>query len=95
MSDGFMEAWVIEEEAPVIKSPAQGAATTVWASIAADDEGMRDNELEDCSVAKPFVSGNWAKLALGCFPHAYDEGTARNLWDVSSNLVGLEDSGLE
>ena len=79
----------------VIKSPEQGAATTVWAAIGKHWEGQGGQFLEDCGVSVPHQPDNprnapLGPLASGYAPHAYDEQAARQLWDVSLKMVGLE-----
>lgn len=73
-----------------MKSPEQGAATTVWAAIGKQWEGCGGKYLEDCSISKPFQEGDASPLAPGYAPHAYDVEAARQLWDVSVKLVGRE-----
>ena len=67
------------------KSAAQGAATTVWAAVAAEWEGKGGRYLENCSVAAP-SSGQMSGYAA----HAFDEEAAQRLWVESCGLVGLE-----
>lgn len=70
-----------------MKSTEQGAATTVWAAVAAEWEGTGGKYLEDVSVSGPM--GEQVVLAPGYAPHAYDEEAAEKLWNVSNELVGL------
>ena len=79
----------------VIKSPEQGAATTVWAAIGKEWEGKGGKYLEDCGVSKPFEadapdSKGLGPLAVGHAPHIYDEPAAKQLWEISMRMVGLE-----
>lgn len=73
-----------------LKSPEQGAATTVWAAIGKQWEGQGGKYLEDCSVSEPFQPREGIPLTPGYAPHAYDEAAAKQLWDVSVQLVGLQ-----
>ena len=68
-----------------MKSPEQGAATTVWAAIAREWGSKGGKYLEDCDVSPPHSGG-----MLGYAPWAYDAKGAAKLWDVSLALVGLE-----
>ena len=72
-----------------MKSPAQGAATTVWAALSTDLEGSGGKFLEDCSIAKP-VQGPGI-LALGYAPHAYNEEGEKKLWADSLKMLNIED----
>ena len=71
----------------LIKTPEQGAATTVWAAVGAEWEGRGGRFLEDCSVSEPFVDAGAKGVAPGYVPYAYDEGAARKLWELSLELV--------
>jgi len=73
----------------VMKTPEQGASTTVWAATAQALEGQGGKYLEDCHISKPFdvTSNHWAP---GYGTWAYDvEGEAK-LWEKSLELVGLK-----
>ncbi|KAL3146560.1 hypothetical protein ABBQ32_000802 [Trebouxia sp. C0010 RCD-2024] len=70
-----------------MKSPEQGAATTVWAAIGKEWEGKGGKYLNDCSIARTPQDG---EVNLGYAPHAYDEEAAKRLWEVSMQLVGLQ-----
>ena len=59
---------------PSFKSIPEGAATTVWAATDPDVPG--GSYVEDCAVSEPE-------------PWATDADTARRLWDLSEELVGL------
>lgn len=74
--------------AKIFKSPAQGAATTVWASTASVLEGRGGWYLEDCQIVGKWEekAGEWGP---GHAEHAYDEDAERKLWDVSMKMVGL------
>ena len=78
-----------------IKSPEQGAATTVWAAISKQWEGHGGRYLENCSESKPYdlsasQNAELGPLAPGYAEYIYDEQTAKQLWDVSLKMVGLE-----
>jgi NAD(P)-dependent dehydrogenase (short-subunit alcohol dehydrogenase family) len=66
------------------KSPAQGAATSIWAAVAPELEGVGGRYLEDCSIAKPWSSDS---PFSGVMPYALDAGNARRLWAVSEELI--------
>ncbi|KAH8597331.1 short-chain dehydrogenase [Bisporella sp. PMI_857] len=65
-----------------LKSPEQGAATTVWAAIARALEGKGGRYLEDCQVASIWerAGGRWAP---GYAAWAYDKEREGRLWKMS------------
>lgn len=69
-----------------IKSPAQGAATTLWAAVGREWEGKGGRYLEDCHEAEPHQGG-----ADGYAKWAYDEEAEKRLWADSCRMVGVED----
>jgi len=73
-----------------MKSPAQGAATTVWAAVGKEWSGKGGNYLEDCGEAGPCEDVSNI-LALGYAPHAYNEEGEKRLWKDSLQMVGLKD----
>jgi NAD(P)-dependent dehydrogenase (short-subunit alcohol dehydrogenase family) len=70
-----------EKVVPLMKSTAQGAATTVWAAIGEELEGKGGMYLEDCGVSPLGKYAAWA----------YDAEKEGRLWKVSLEMVGLED----
>src|SRR5205823_939204 len=66
------------------KSTAQGAATSMWAAVAPELEGVGGHYLEDCAVAKPWTE---AQPMSGYMPYALDADDARKLWSVSEELI--------
>jgi NAD(P)-dependent dehydrogenase (short-subunit alcohol dehydrogenase family) len=90
-----IDAWSAPEIEKKMKSPEQGAATTVWAAISKDLEGKGGKYLEDCSVAAARGPGEAKALDSGYSPYVYDEETARKLWEISLKMVGVnsEDHG--
>lgn len=65
----------------VIKSPPQGAATSVWAAIGKQWEGTGGKYLLDCRVAGD----------EDCVPHTYKPEDEIRLWRDSLKLVGVEE----
>lgn len=83
--------WIDEdgnELNPAFKSPAQGAATQVWAATSPQLDGRGGVFLEDCEVAE--VS---ADDAPGVRPYAIDPASAERLWTVSAQLTGVNAFG--
>jgi len=64
------------------KSVEQGAATSVWAAVSKELEGKGGEYLEDVHIGKPHAGGR-----DGYAPHAYDDETARKLWEYSEQVV--------
>jgi NAD(P)-dependent dehydrogenase (short-subunit alcohol dehydrogenase family) len=74
-----------------MKSPEQGAATSVWAAIGKEWEGRGGKYLTNCAEAKSagpeidFTDFDYAKYA----EYAYDPEKESRLWNNSMKLVGL------
>jgi len=79
--------WVDADGAinPAFKTPEQGAATSVWAAVGPELEGVGGLYLEDCRESSPF---NPATPYAGYMPYALDPERADRLWAVSGELVG-------
>lgn len=75
---------------PQFKSPQQGAATSVWATVSKSLEGMGGVYLEDVQIAKEYDAseGQWAP---GYFPHAYSPAKEGQLWEMSLKMVGVKE----
>ncbi|KAH7024218.1 hypothetical protein EDB80DRAFT_808536 [Ilyonectria destructans] len=70
-----------------LKSPEQGAATTVWAAIGKQWEGKGGKYLIDCAVAVPSKEGE-SQFASGYAKHVYDPESEARLWEDSLKIVG-------
>ena len=68
------------------KSIPAGAATSVWAATAPELDAHGGAYLEDCHVAELSPS---PESREGVKPYAIDPESARVLWDLSAELVGL------
>lgn len=90
--DEMRQQWKQQEVQKVMKSPSQGAATSVWAAVSKELEGKGALYLEDCAVASPVKEGAQSR-APGYAPHAFDEEKAQRLWSESFELVGLAREG--
>jgi len=74
-----------------MKSPAQGAATTVWAAVAKCWEGREGGKyLENCTVV-PVLGDSFQLLDIGAAPWAYNEENEKKLWKMSNKFVGLSE----
>lgn len=70
-----------------LKSIPQGAATSVWAATSPALEGKGGLYLEDCRIGQPCSP----ELPYsGYLPHIMDGEKARQLWQLSEQLVGQE-----
>lgn len=69
-----------------MKSPEQGAATTVYAAVSNEWEGKGGRYLEDCDEAQPHAGG-----MAGYAAWAYDPKSEKKLWADSCKMVGVED----
>ncbi|OHE92533.1 short-chain dehydrogenase [Colletotrichum orchidophilum] len=76
--------------AKIMKSTAQGAATSVWAAVAKEWEGKGGKYLENCAEAEQ-VAPEAGMLAPGYAPTAFDPAAEKKLWIESLKMVGLED----
>ena len=74
------------------KSVEQGAATTVWAAVASELEGVGGKYMEDCMVAVPKAEANAEAGNQGYETWAADAEAAKRLWVESLQLVGLPDN---
>ena len=77
--------------AKLMKSPEQGAATTIWAAIGKEWEGKEGKGgmyLSDCTTAQRGADdGNISSSSY--VGHTYDAKSEKKLWDDSMNLVGF------
>ncbi|CAK7271828.1 hypothetical protein SEPCBS57363_004822 [Sporothrix epigloea] len=73
-----------------LKSPEQGAATSIFAAVARELEGKGGVYLENCAVAPPYdASVVNPDIAAGYAPWAFDPPKEEKLWTESLKLVGL------
>lgn len=70
----------------VVKNVRQGAATTVWAAVAASADEIGGRYCEDCHVALVVSEGD--ALGPGVRDFAVDPARAKALWAKSEELVG-------
>lgn len=71
----------------------QGAATTVWAAVGKDLEGTGGKYLERCAISDVVKIGwdvRYDVLEPGHARWAYNESYAKEVWDMSLNMCGLE-----
>lgn len=71
---------------PEWKTIEQGAATTVWAAVAPELEGIGGKYLDNCAIAEPWTGEG--EVPFGCYaPYALDPDHAERLWAVSEKLM--------
>jgi NAD(P)-dependent dehydrogenase (short-subunit alcohol dehydrogenase family) len=71
-----------------LKTPAQGAATQVWAATSPQLADLGGVYLEDCDVAG--IRTGTEMTAKGVFPYAVDAAEADRLWTMSAELTGVD-----
>jgi hypothetical protein len=85
-----LKQWAENENSQkYIKSPAQGAATTITAALGREWEGKGGVYLEDCQEAGPLPEGG--TLAVGVAPHAFDPEGEKKLWALSLKMLNLSE----
>ncbi|KAI0436187.1 short chain dehydrogenase [Xylaria telfairii] len=69
-----------------MKSPGQGAATTILAAVGKEFEGKGGKYMEDCAVAstEPFVPN-----LRGTTSYTYDEAKENRTWELTLKILGL------
>ena len=74
------------------KTVEQGAATTIWAAVAPELEGVGGRYLENCAIATPWnhAGGTLDRRTLAghYLPYALDPDHAERLWTLSEALIG-------
>lgn len=73
---------------PMFKSPAEGAATSVWCATSPLLDGLGGVYCEDCNVGTP--AGDPPMLASGVWPHIRDTALAEALWAKSEAMAGVD-----
>ena len=78
--------WLKPDGTPldIFKTPAQGAATSVWAATSPLLQGRGGLYLEDCGIGQPAPASN---RVSGFSPHVADPAGAERLWQVSLDLL--------
>ncbi|KAH7080608.1 short-chain dehydrogenase/reductase-like protein [Paraphoma chrysanthemicola] len=77
-----------DSKAKIMKSPEQGAATTVWAAVGREWEGKGGEYLADCGRTARGKDDHDI-LGEGFAGHAYDAAREALLWKDSFKLLGL------
>ena len=85
----FVE-YIMSNEAivKILKSPEQGAATTVIAAIGKEWENKGGKYLEDCEEAQRGKDDN-NTFGVGYVSHTFDQKNEERLWEDSLKIVGI------
>lgn len=87
-----LESWDAPEVRAYMKSPEQGAATSVYAALSAEWKVKGGRYLSNCVEQPPTASpGNPLAQEDGYERWAYDEESEKRLWKDSLKMVGLSD----
>ncbi|KAL6405504.1 oxidoreductase [Ilyonectria robusta] len=74
-----------------MKDIPQGAATTIYAALSKEWEGRGGKYLSNLAEEGPAeTTGNWLQSEVGYAPWAYDEEAAKELWEESNKMVGVD-----
>lgn len=91
-----MDEQLVGKMTNLLKSPQQGASTTVYAALSKEWEGKGGKYLSDCVEATPTSAGySMTSTDMGYAPWIYDEAKATLLWKESCKLVNVEDGAGE
>jgi len=84
--------WVDEDGNPKpgieFKSTSQGAATSLWCATSAQLDGLGGVYCEDCDIAE-MVPADSDRMG-GVRPYAVDPDEAARLWELSTELTGVD-----
>jgi short chain dehydrogenase len=61
-------------------------ATTIWAALAPELDGIGRHYLENCTIAQPWTEGGDPPYGY-YLPYALNPGRAQRLWDLSWRLI--------
>jgi NAD(P)-dependent dehydrogenase (short-subunit alcohol dehydrogenase family) len=70
-----------------MKTPEQGAATTVWCAVSRQLDGLGGAYCQDCNIAQAVPADS--KAEYGVRPWAIDPALAERLWALSEQITGL------
>lgn len=71
----------------MFKTPAEGAATSVWCATSPLLDGKGGVYCEDCNIGA--MAGDPPPRASGVWPHIRDASLAESLWDKSEAMLGI------
>ena len=79
-----------------LKTPKQGAATSVWCATSPQLEGKGGVYCMDCDIAEAisdFTPQRPGQQPIGVLPRAIDPDLAERLWELSEKMTGIKFSG--
>ncbi|KAH7103460.1 putative short-chain dehydrogenase [Auriculariales sp. MPI-PUGE-AT-0066] len=81
-----IEGWKSDPKVPLfMKSPAQGAATTLWAAVGKVWEGRGGKYLNNCRIEQPHAEG--MQVTDGHASWAYDPASEDKLWQLGTSQL--------
>jgi NAD(P)-dependent dehydrogenase (short-subunit alcohol dehydrogenase family) len=89
----WMKSMMTPETIAYMKSPEQGAATSVYAAISEEWKDKGGKYLSDCVIQDP-VNPNGGAFAIGDDGYAtwiYDVEKEQKLWKESLRMLGMDD----
>lgn len=90
LAQGTADVTADPDISKIMKSPGQGAATSVWAAVAQELEGRGALYLDDVAEAEP-TPPDAPYWAGGYGAPAFDPQTEEKLWDASLKLTGVSE----
>lgn len=87
IAEGWLDASGAPAD-PTFKTPAQGAATQVWAATSPMLDGLVGLYCEDCDIAVRAETAN--EPFVGVRDYAADPDQAERLWTLSAELTGID-----
>ncbi|MGO1052680.1 SDR family NAD(P)-dependent oxidoreductase [Crossiella sp. CA198] len=90
LAEQIANGWADEEGNPLdasFKTPAQGAATQVWAATSPQLAGLGGVYLDDCEIVE---IGGSAQDPTGVAGYAVDPESAARLWAYSAEATGVD-----
>lgn len=82
--EALRKGWLPYLGGPKMRSPAKGAATSVWVATAPELDGIGGRYFEDCSEARPWSAD--VKFS-GVKSYALDSTHADEVWKLSERLL--------
>ncbi|GAA4635382.1 SDR family NAD(P)-dependent oxidoreductase [Actinoallomurus vinaceus] len=89
-AEQIAQGWIDAEGRPAagFKTPAQGAATAIWAATSPLLDAHGGAYCQDCDIAEPATTDDM--LIGGVKPWAVDADEAARLWELSAELTGVD-----
>jgi len=77
-----------------LKTPEQGAATSVWCATSDQLQNKGGVFCLDCDIAPIITEFSMDQPLTGVLPHAIDPGFAQRLWNLSEQMTGVSFTGV-